>query len=230
MTFSGEGWAMGHRIPISVEDLFDCALVINRDQERGRLRLMGRAFSREGLPMPRRVGAVDLRRLQNNKWWRCFRNRYYAANCAASHVMCIRMAEALGWPFVAIFEDDAWPQRGCRAALERTLAEVPADRGVVRMGCHAYDDGRRVGNHAYIVFADAYQAVLGAYRANIRCYCADMVFTLHPPLAAVTTYVEGLFTQCNRVGDTWRYLPTHGAEPWQGMPPEGFPTAEEVLA
>lgn len=235
------------RTAITIDDLFAHALVINRDCDMGRMELMRLSFGRENLPMPRRIGAVELRALagrrerERTQWQQ--RTDYHPANCSASHIQCVHLAQTLGWPCVMVFEDDAWPQRGCRAALEKTLRGVPGDCGVLRMGVHnpvpgkvfkSINEAREKNNaqsHATLYFADAFQTYLDAYRAECAMYHADMIFAFYPPLTAVTQYAPGLFCQCNEGGGPLgldKYSSFGGNSLFLPDPPDGFPTIAEV--
>ena len=57
-----------------------------------------------------------------------------AANVRLSNLAVVKMAEALDWPFVCIFEDDALPCIGARTKLEDSLKDLPADIDMLKIG------------------------------------------------------------------------------------------------
>lgn len=230
---------------MTLDELFRHSLVINLDTAEDRLALMRRAFSLAGLPMPRRIGAIRLRRLQYNDWWRRPPgSRYHMANCSASHVMCVQVAKALGWPFVFVFEDDAWPCRGAARELE-AAADRLEPTGCWFPGWASRDDlagpgrDRFVGAHAYVVFADAYDTLLAAYQADLPRYYPDNLFQIHQPLRGIARLTDRcIFTQMNldaQGAPMYCGLRPAGAREIRGMwwaftrtVPEGFPSYEEV--
>ena len=235
---------------ISADELMrHYALVINRDGDAARLALMRRAFEREGVPMPRRVGGMEFRHVGHSRWWHTRDNRFYALNCAASHAMCVRMAEAFCWPCVAVFEDDAWPRRGAMEAIDAALEARPEGCGALMLGTSrrlapTVPVGSGVlarcgdfrGSHAYVLFREAFATYLSAFRTELRGYEADMVFRHHAPLAAATLVVaKPVFCQANETADgRWKYTHTVQNETtgtaWWKVPDDGFPSAAEVFS
>lgn len=241
------------RPALSVDEAFARSFVINLDGAKDKLPMMEKAFSAEGLPVPRRFGAFQMKHLCHNEWWKIGGNKYYMINCNASHLACIRMAEALGWPFVFVFEDDAWPRHGARDMIARAISDVPETCGVLRFEWSAGDRKdmpaverpwlRRSNGHwrpygaaSYLIFADAYQRYFDSYRAELKRYNQDLLFTLYDPLCAVTRYVDPMpFTQVSRSNGRWRYTWAYRDDPptakctYKWSPEDGFPAVEEVL-
>ena len=221
---------------ITVEELFEHSLVISVDERR--VEIMRRAFEREKLPMPRVVDGFNFRGLAPSRQWPVMdKGRYLSVNCSASHAMCVRIAKAFGWPYVCIFEDDAWPKAGAREALERELSDVQACLalflGYARLrnfkptGLPAF-----WGCHAYVVFAAGYDAYIAAYAADLQDYAADRIFRYYAPLGKGTAFSkEVVFSQANFAGGGWRYLRRDIARmsSWDQEPDPGFPRAEDVL-
>jgi hypothetical protein len=106
-------------------------------------------------PLPKRFeGTTD--------WWN---SPQY--NCYLSHKKAILEAKRRKWPYVCIFEDDAYPCVDVRREMEKVLENVPDECGALALGYIAIlgmsglDNGfmtgfRGYGSHAYIVFKDAY--------------------------------------------------------------------------
>lgn len=229
----------------TVEELFARSFVINLDTATDRMALLAKSFGRAGLPVPRRFGACHLRKLEYNPWWRRIPGgRHHAANVSASHLQCIHAAQALGWPFVFVFEDDAWP---CRDALDVLGREFRAARptGLWFPGWYdRRDPGSDVvwfaGAHAYVVFADTYAALCDAYRADQPNWHADTVpFRYSPLRPAVRASDRCVFTQMNIVDGAPAYARLFREEGGERVPgcwsafrravPEGFPSYEEVV-
>ncbi len=61
-----------------------------------------------------------------------------AENCRDSHLAVVKMAKKLDLPFVAVFEDDAYPCIDICNKLERYLRAVPYDAHLVLLGYSAY--------------------------------------------------------------------------------------------
>lgn len=211
---------------MTVEELFAHSLVMSVD--RRRLETMRLAFEREGLPMPRVIEGFQFRHIEDNKWWHAPGGRYTAVNCYASHIMFVKMAQFLGWPFVAIFEDDAWPRTGCREDLAKELAAAP-DGGAFLLGWDRRRNGDVFcGTHSYVVFSDTYETFIAAHREELKDYAADMSFRYYAPLRRRLAFASKvLFCQINRRNDTWMY--TRADQGWRGDPDPGFPRAEDVL-
>lgn len=90
------------------------------------------------------------------------------AQCLYSHLSIIKMAKFLDWPYVCIFEDDAYPCRNCRQHLEELLNDVPDDANCLILGTYhlkttSYSKSDKIsycnevwGSHAYIMFKKGY--------------------------------------------------------------------------
>ena len=110
-------------------------------------------------PMPKRFeGTTD--------WWN---SPQY--NCYLSHKKAILEAKKRKWPYVCIFEDDAYPINGIVGELEHYLSEIPDDCAVLMLGnifwhgCLGeqgeFLKGARIyGGHSYILFRDWYDKYL----------------------------------------------------------------------
>ena len=56
------------------------------------------------------------------------------ANVRLSNLAIVKAAEALGWPFVCVFEDDALPCIGAKQKLEGLLRRLPDDIDMLKLG------------------------------------------------------------------------------------------------
>lgn len=102
-------------------------------------------------------------------------------NCTLSHLAVIKMAKALDLPFVAIFEDDAYPCIRGSEEISLCLDSLPDDAGMVYLGwswitpgavrCKAGAFDRMAsppsGSHAYILMKSAYDELLRAECGNV---------------------------------------------------------------
>ena len=111
-----------------------------------------------GLPVPRRFNGFT----PNN---RC---QDKIACIGFSHGSLIRLAEALGWDYVAIFEDDCYPEKDILADLPVYTSDLPEDISMLRLGWTVRRDNpvqaapkylkcSTFGAHSYIVFKAGYQ-------------------------------------------------------------------------
>lgn len=111
------------------------------------------------------------------------KTRIKAYNCSLGHVSIVRMAKCFGFPFVAIFDDSAYPSFNVLEKLEKTLTEVPDDASVLVLGW--YKDADCVepvsdwitemktgfwGYHAYVIFNRAFDEYLNFYDGNSGKY------------------------------------------------------------
>ena len=144
---------------LTVKDILEHSFVITIDKER--YSLFKRIFKWHGLdkPYPRKFDGVTL--------W--YNSPQY--NCYLSHKAAIEKAKKLKWPYVCIFEDDAYPCVGVKEELERHLSNVPDDCAALALGWISMlsnngVDGdfirgaRTYGAHAYIVFGNHYDDYL----------------------------------------------------------------------
>lgn len=143
---------------ITVDELLRHSFVITVDEER--YDLFKKIFSWHGLtPLPERFQGV-VSRCWGPAW-----------SCHASHKAAIEKAKELDWPFVCIFEDDAYPKMGIREKLEDVVKDIPYECSVLYFGWtkllskNEYDEKfyNRISNwgaHSYILFKHAYDNYL----------------------------------------------------------------------
>ena len=107
---------------LTVDDILSHSFVITIDKERHSL--FKRIFKAHGLykPYPRKLQGVTI--------W--YNSPQY--NCSLSHKAAIEKAKKLDWPYVCIFEDDAYPVTGIKEELEKYLSEIPDDCAVLTFG------------------------------------------------------------------------------------------------
>ena len=60
--------------------------------------LFKKTFTHYGLPIPMRVGELVA-------------GQTPIQNCSHNHINCVRYAKEHDWPYVIIFEDDAFPRK-----------------------------------------------------------------------------------------------------------------------
>ena len=218
------------KIPLS--DFNKYSVVISCDKDR--LEIMQKAFAKAGLQMPQKISGVNMCALNGRSM------KFGTSNCAESiamsHMQCINMADFLGWPFVVIFEDDAWPRINAKDALEKALSEIPDDTLVYYIG---YDKLRkrngkilRAGQHAYVVFRDAFDIFRDAFATKgLGTYAIDCMDRCYARLDEVSSLSRtNVFVQMNIKNYKARYSTTYFCRAYRGTKPEdGFPTYEEVI-
>ena len=143
---------------IGLTDLLEHSFVITIDEKRHAL--FKKIFKAHGLsPMPRKFKGVTIH----------YNSPQY--NCSLAHKAAVEKAKKMDWPYVCIFEDDAYPIDGIAGYLERFLSEIPEDCAVLVLGsiyCMAtmgkqgdFVKGiRNYGGHAYVVFKEYYDRYL----------------------------------------------------------------------
>jgi hypothetical protein len=55
-------------------------------------------------------------------------------NCSFSHAAIIKTAESLDWPFVCIFEDDAYPHKDIIIKFQNVLNDIPNAIDMIKLG------------------------------------------------------------------------------------------------
>ena len=85
-------------------------------------------------------------------------------NCKHSHMRAVKLAKSRNWPFVMLFEDDAYPCDDVMHKLEELLYAVPYDAQLIVLGwSNEYGQDFSMylnpittptisGSHSYILF------------------------------------------------------------------------------
>jgi len=131
--------------------------------------------------------------------------------CTLSHMLAVYYAKANNWPYVMIFEDDAWPMlevsNMCRATLDYIDKLKAADKPVkfVKCGFNGRVDGPDAklrlipyenvtyGSHTYILFESFYDDYIKGILENFRP--ADLMVSAGMPGAY--TLNKSIFIQFN---------------------------------
>ena len=139
---------------LTAKDLLRHSFVITINDER--FNWFKKVFKFHGIsPMPRKFIGTTL--------W--YNSPQY--NCYISHKNAILKAKKLKWPYVCIFEDDAYPVNGVMEKMDEYLEELPDRCNVLTFGRIMLwdvmgEDGnfftsfRSYGSQSYVVFKDAY--------------------------------------------------------------------------
>lgn len=200
---------------ISAENILGNSFAISVSDPRARC--IREVFSHYGMAEPKIYDGFrncDLKSLFSGDKKR--RRRYANAyNCSLSHAGVVKTAKCLDLPYVAIFEDDAYPCRDIRAKLDECLSDIPDDAGlvvlgwsrligkrIVRAGSFSEFSGKVFGSHAYVIFRQAYGKYLEYYHAHPKV-AADMMFNVRPSPFKVYVADECLFIQHNFKTSNW---------------------------
>jgi len=157
---------------ISVAELMSHSFVLSVDERR--LRRFNRVFGQFGLlPLPE---AYIGRKVDRSGVEYAVNKHFVAAHM--SHFEICRLARKRDWPFVCVFEEDAYPCRDVVHRLSDHLIDIPDDAYIYKLGyvrfseemmglpcsgpieCVAerkYCDHYFGGSHAYIVFRRFYE-------------------------------------------------------------------------
>ena len=139
---------------IALKDLLKHSFVITIDEKKHGW--FKKVFKFHGIsPMPKRFQGTTL-------WYNS--GKY---NCYLSHRNAILTAKKRKWPYVCVFEDDAYPVNGVVEEMQKCLDELPEDCQVLSFGTIFLwdiqgEDGnfwksyRSYGSQACVVFQSAY--------------------------------------------------------------------------
>lgn len=139
---------------ITIKDLLKHSFVITIDEKK--FDWFKKVFKFHKIsPMPKRFQGTTL-------WYNS--GKY---NCYLSHREAILTAKKRKWPYVLIFEDDAYPVNGVVDEMQKCLEELPDECQVLSFGTiflwdiqgeHGdfWRSYKSYGSHAYVVFQSAY--------------------------------------------------------------------------
>ena len=139
---------------ITLKDLLKHSLVITIDDKK--YEWFKKVFKFHGIsPMPKRFQGTTL-------WYNS--GKY---NCYLSHKNAILTAKKKNWPYVLVFEDDAYPINGIVDEMQNCLDELPDDCQVLSFGTiflwdvqgecgNFWRSYKSYGSQAYVVFKSAY--------------------------------------------------------------------------
>lgn len=142
------------------------------------------------------------------------------ANCSFSHISIIKLAESLNWPFVCIFEDDAYPCVDIISKLQLLLTDIPNEVDMIKLGYLSirnnllylssnkrfYLNAITWGSHAYIVFKKYYQAYYKLF--NIMPTADELLMNSYKYSYNIFSSVNSLFSQYNEC-TTYKQLHIH---------------------
>ena len=106
---------------ITVDNLMEHAFVISIDEDR--LVQFYSLFAAHGFnKLPKYLHGF------------CNNGKTGVENCYLSHRSAIQRAKDMNWPFVCVFEDDAYPRLGVLKHLKTQLNNIPSMTGVLILG------------------------------------------------------------------------------------------------
>jgi len=166
-----------------------------------------------------------------------FSNMPTAAKIMVANLALVKMAKALEYDAVFIFEDDAYPCDGIKEKLQ-DISEVPDDCKVLDLGWiknsnppskeqFVRPNGNHMfGEHSYVVFKDGYEDFENYFKTtNIN---ADWIFW--HPIPGIYYYKENLFVQYNaEESNSMHYGYIYGDGFGHDDPPEGYTKIENIL-
>lgn len=118
-------------------------------------------------------------------------------NCTIAHNLVIKYAKEYNWPYVLVFEDDAYPIIDCVKKLSTYLNIVPDDANMILLGWSRHTAinkkekfyqsfkfpynalGKNVkfwGSHAYILFNSSFDRYLNYFKANNTATADDLIY------------------------------------------------------
>lgn len=218
------GGSMKDQIPF--KQLMMNSFVISIDFNK--YQLFTKIFTSAGLvPIPKMsAGCID----QNLKPFQ---------RCTRSHVDLIKKAKSNNWPYILVFEDDAYPCIDCSNKFEQYLKCIPKDASMVILGWSACQKRLQrfdqifnkvttwtiSGSHAYILFKSGYDQYLKFFANNKEGRADNNIYQ-----AVKNSYIlsQPLFIQYSQT----KSMNNHIGYIFYGdhdNPPQGFQTINEVL-
>ena len=159
---------------LTIDDIFKYSFVISIDQNR--LNVLYKIFNANSLPLPIYFkGFVD-KDLSGKK------------KCGLSHLAIVKMAKYSNLPYVAIFEDDAYPRKDIMQDLALELSDIPDNIGIILLGWNklfspSFQNAKMTqletkcyGSHSYIIFKSCYDAFITAYEQKTYNNHIDNIF------------------------------------------------------
>jgi len=204
---------------ITIDELFKHSYVLSCNK--ARLNLLYKNFERYKLPKPELFPAIVNKELGGKK-------------CTSlSMAAIVKKAKADNWPFVLIFEDDAYP---CRDVYNRlSIIDYPDNADIVLLGYHYTSINTKkslwtqvnskdmcYGSHAYIVMRSAFDKVIGIYTDD-PYKSPDGIWAVEKHMCNTHILDKPLFIQYNRPNTTSNF--NHSGYIYFGNnpnPPDGF--------
>ena len=213
---------------IRLDDFFDKTFFITIDESRKKRfeKIFRKCFSFNGYGFP-------------HAFWGYFNDDLKPTyKCALSHASIIKLAKAMDFPFVVIFEDDAYPCKYVEKELKKILHDVPDDADMLVLGYNKLKSLIRVndrisklsgflwGSHAYVIFNKAYTDYLIRYNKNPQLVADDYFGTMR------NVYVvnSNLFIQSNESKSMNGYVGYIYDNVGHERPPSNFDTIDELTS
>lgn len=175
-----ERYANKYKDPISVDELLKYSLVISIDKDR--YISMHKLFKTYGFKI-----------FPDILFGSTFKNRSGQFNCKHSHMRAVQYAKSHKWPYILIFEDDAYPCDNILQKLNTYLYALPKDASLIVLGwSHSYmqkfnkpfnkiSETAISGSHAYLVFEQAYDRFISYHMNNPNKSADNTVFKTISP-------------------------------------------------
>ena len=169
-----------YKAPISIDDAMKHSLVISIDKKR----------YIEMCKLFRSYGFVTI---PDILFGSTFKDKSGQFNCKHSHMRAVQYAKENKWPYVLIFEDDAYPCDNIIDKFSSYLYALPKDALLVLFGWSnscAQDFSKPFnkitetaisGSHAYMVFESAYDRFISYHKANPKKSADNTVFKTISP-------------------------------------------------
>ena len=185
---------------ITVKELLEHSFVISVDDFR--YKTFCERFSKYGLndPLPRLYKGFTIK---NNIYKETgFIKTKNLCNCFFTHIAMVKMAQALMWDYICIFEDDALPCLDIIEKLSYYLTSIPNDVDLMKLGYlgilktnrkidQKFIDAKTLGSHSYVVFNRFYQTYIDYSMSDISIDRSSM----NVETANILTTNELLFIQ-----------------------------------
>lgn len=150
---------------MNIYDLFTYSVVISKSTYR--LDLLKKSFTVAKLPLPSTVIYPETR-------------KNGTVSCFNTHIKAVKYALDNNWPYILIFEDDAWPCKNAKDELEKIIS-TSLDYGDIKLAslgnfliskyisrtAFIHDFWLKThyaaGSHSYIMFKDVFSNYINCY-------------------------------------------------------------------
>lgn len=158
-------------------------------------------------------------------------------NISLSHANAVSIASSRGYPYVAVFEEDAYPRSDIASMIPRFMTSIPLDAKLFYLGCVAENMPKRPsksmfikpygkiwGMHAYVVMKSGYEDFLRISKSTMN----HVDIAINHGMRSKYMLGDRLFLQLNTVKSKHGHLWYSSLAGFTFCPPEKFYNDEKA--